>query len=289
MATNINLTYNNKTFKFSNNILKLSPYLEILSNDRESIDEPLTLLKCDDEIFTIFTKWFNKINQLGIVKYDDFNLAEVIFRPRMFKNCSTKLLVNIFNFGFYNQIKLLCDTIAYILRKSIIYKYDNKYYIVTEELTSVDNTVYFRTVELNFILVKMILKFMSYKHFNEQQLDIQKLIEWKEIYVIDYVPFINKLETGSIINDITPYYIKNIDDAPPDVVEYDIKYVVISYNVKKIDSGCEELLSVSHSVQYLGLPDSLTVFDFTSFEFGGEKIKHIVFPRKDIKTPYRLK
>ena len=123
------LTFSNKLYEFSDNILKLSVYLNDLSQYRTDENEPLPLLKYDDEVFKMFEDWFKSL---------DFNFIDKItiidnevYNADYFKTVENSQLLKILNFACYNQITLLVNTVAYVLfNKGHFKKYDDKLFIL---------------------------------------------------------------------------------------------------------------------------------------------------------------
>lgn len=178
------LTYENKVFNFSEEIFKISTYLENIAKDRLNESEPLPLLKCNDEIFNIFTKWFNELKHIGIVKIEN-EIMDVIFKIKLFEELDFKILIELFNFGFYNQIKLLCDTIAFMIsRECKIEIINDKYYVSNNKYTIINNTYYKELLQTHQYLTMMILKNMPCEKYKLQPEILQNLAENTKIELL---------------------------------------------------------------------------------------------------------
>lgn len=82
-----------------------------------------------------------------------------IYYPYYFKQFETKFLIEMFNFGLGNQIKILCNTIAYVLRKSHVLSYENKNYLSNGKLRIIDGKVEHEDFEISYTLFEMINEF----------------------------------------------------------------------------------------------------------------------------------
>lgn len=123
------LKFNNKNYNFPNSILKISTYLNYMYDFRTYENEPLPFLisqnyttLTNQNVFEKFCDWFKLLMIEGITSYDEEELTQrfgqntiLIFKPEFFKDLQFCKLIQIFNFGLNNQIKLLCNTIAYVM------------------------------------------------------------------------------------------------------------------------------------------------------------------------------
>lgn len=174
------LTYNIFTFEFSNNILKISTYLEHLSSQREYSEQPLPLLKCSDTLFNTFEGWFKVVERT----YIKDNSTHQIFYSQFFKNYDLKYLFDIFNFALSNQIQLLCETIAFVIasKNITIVELDDYYYTSANEPIKVNNEIYLKTYLLNATLVRMVAKYMTERQLEKQPKSIQDV---EKIHVVE--------------------------------------------------------------------------------------------------------
>lgn len=200
------LTYSNNTIEFSENILKISTLLEELEKYRSSEEDPLYLDKCNDEIFGIFKEWFNMLENKGVVKQND--KLSIIFEPNFFKSYNIKTLIGIFNFALANQIKILCDTITFVIGlKCDVVKVNEKYFAKNDE----------ECCKLYDFLAIMILKNMKKEHFESLSDSVKELLTFNPKEVIPYSNF-----------EIKEEYIWSVAEDTPKH-----KYCIIPYNLSR--------------------------------------------------------
>lgn len=116
------ITFDNQIHDFDDDLLKLSESLKWLSDGKDSEDEPIPLQKCDDEVFKIFTIWFNELKKIGfeIPKNVSCNKKDVfIFEHNMFMNYNLETLLKLLEFAFMNQIFLLFETMTFVFAELI--------------------------------------------------------------------------------------------------------------------------------------------------------------------------
>lgn len=160
------LLLQNKTFEVSDNILKISTYFDDIAKNRESEVEPIVLINATKKVFEIFFRWFTLLNDY--IRYE--TESTVIFKPEFFEEFDSTELIEIFNFGFHNQIQLLCETVAYVLG--------------------------LRNIELKNLHISlkiMILKNMNEFDFQKQSTDLKNLVHIRP-KVIPYIPFHNNCQ-----------------------------------------------------------------------------------------------
>lgn len=203
----INIKYNNQIKEISENLLKLSVNLKWLSEGKETEEEPIPLMDCDDEIFEIFNIWFNELNKIGIVKIPE-NINKVFtFKFKMFENYDTETLYKLLKFSFSNQINLLLNTIGYVIAlKQKIKQYNDKYYLIIDKQFVVNEclTKQYKTIEIPFVYMNFIKNFhvCSYKKYtdyltNNQKHQIKQTIKNKEPSIINVCPKPRHTKTNS--------------------------------------------------------------------------------------------
>lgn len=111
----IKLLISDKEIEFPEEILKISSYLKYLNDNKEYNEEPIPILNYDKEIFDLFTYWFDKLIKEGIVEYDNDKI-KAFFYEDLFIDLTNEFLEKIFNFALSNQIDLLVQTLAFVLR-----------------------------------------------------------------------------------------------------------------------------------------------------------------------------
>lgn len=212
----VHLIFSNVVKEFSDDVLKISTYLKELAKDRSEIDEPIPLIETNEKIFEIFELWFKELSKQKIVEINlnvhfskfamqHYKLTQndineyaknisIVFKPKLFKKYDLDLLIEIFNFALNNQIKLLCDTIAYVISQKIehIYTNDGKYFLLGDAI--VDGML--KLKEIHYTLMFMILKNMTDKKFDKQEPEIKKLCCSKlerEFLTFDYNEYINNI------------------------------------------------------------------------------------------------
>lgn len=185
------LKFNNIIKEFSDDVFKISTYFNSLDKERSFEEEPIPVILSnkiltDSEIVNIFEKWFKallikKINEEAI------KLDNLIFKSIYFTDYTVEQLIEIFNFAIGNQIKLLCETIAYVISQKInkIYIKNSKYYIINDDIKD-DLTV--NIVELHYSLLLMVLKHMKDSKFDEQITEIKNLLPNHKYFTCNYYP-----------------------------------------------------------------------------------------------------
>lgn len=112
------IIFNNQIYEIDEDLLKLSESLKWISEGKEREDEPIPLQKCDNEIFEIFMKWFNKLKKEGIkILIKKLKCSLFVFKTELFIDYDFNILRKLLEFGFVNQIELLFNTIAYVIYK----------------------------------------------------------------------------------------------------------------------------------------------------------------------------
>lgn len=159
----IELTYDNKIVKVFEHILYVSPYLKSM---HEEYNEPIPLLNANDKIFGAFNSWFEYLCDALCVCHVEEDEHTKIYYPYYFKRFETKFLIEMFNFGLSNQIKILCNTIAYVLRRSNVLSYENKSYL-NNGLKIVNGKIENENFEISYTLFKMINEFKKHE-FNKK-------------------------------------------------------------------------------------------------------------------------
>lgn len=161
--------------KLSDEVFKLSEYFE---NKYESDpDAKITPLECSDVSFEIFRQWFNSILVRGVVNNDNFS---VVYRPEStFEHSKIEELVDLFNFALSNQIKLLKDTVSFVLATKTFKIIDKR---IAFKHTFGDD--FFKTSET---LTNAILKNMLDEKFYKLPLGFRNNI--KRNVVLPYAPF----------------------------------------------------------------------------------------------------
>lgn len=106
----INLLTNNQIIQFSKDILKISDYLDYLYSIRTYEEEPLPLLNYNENLFKIFSEWFEILNKT--LQFDIREQDNNVFKPEFFNDLSINQKIELFNFGLGNQIRILCETLA---------------------------------------------------------------------------------------------------------------------------------------------------------------------------------
>lgn len=185
------IIFNNHIEKFDDKLLKLSESLNFLYEGREDDEEPIPLIDCNEEIFAIFKIWFNELKKVGIIRFPQkiFKHKVFTFKENMFERFNIKILYQILNFSFKNQIFLLFETLSTVIGSKIdastisISSTDDE-----NNYTLTDNDVYTTRYSLDDSTKKSqeISKFYM-KLINKKITDINKKIEYGTEDQIDEV------------------------------------------------------------------------------------------------------
>lgn len=269
----IYLTYNNiEPFEYSKEILKLSDYLEDAFKYCTSPTEPIPLTYYTELTFINFNLWFKELLKYGDIQYYEYKDMISIFNPEFFDYNDISSLIEIFKFAFDNHIRLLSNTIAYVIgsRNIKLLIKDDSYYLIDNKhhlydyLKDYENENFEQikslTYKISLPLLMQILKNTN-KYFSD---DINKLV--KEKYTI--IPYANF--------EIKPNYIYTKDNKykicviPYNVSQYEFKYpmsicdyslltkIVFCDNIETIDDNsfknCTNLETVllSNSITIIG-------------------------------------
>lgn len=133
------IIFNNQIYEIDDGLIKLSDYIKLLYETDPF--EPIPLIKCDEEIFEIFTIWFNELKKVGIVEIPENILRDngvFVFKFKMFMNYDVETLYQLLEFSFGNQIFLLFETISL----AIATKYENEEFKIEqldENYYTIDN------------------------------------------------------------------------------------------------------------------------------------------------------
>lgn len=193
----------------------------------------------NNEISEIYSNWFNELEKVQPKAAKQSDKYAILFKPELFDNLQFQTLINLFEFAYSKQDKLLIDIVAYVISQSIyiIDEIDDKYYINRSN----------RTLEIN--LIKSILAVMSDNKYAKQSINIRKLISYRP-KVLPYANF-----------EIKDEYIHN--DKYDQYRPIPVPYCVIPYSQKSIKhnefSGCSSLSSVI-------LPSSITAIGSGAFD-----------------------
>lgn len=159
------LIFDKSIKEISDDIFKISTYIDDLQRDRKYEDEPIPLLHANEKIYDIFKEWFDILisSRINYISDHPFNVD-------FFKKYNLLTLLEIFEFAIFNHIRIICETIAYLLReKNIkIYNVDDKYYIINGEPEIDNNKLIFESIRLNTSLALMILNHNKPDLYNEE-------------------------------------------------------------------------------------------------------------------------
>lgn len=170
---------NKKTYEISNNLIKLSPYI----NSLFKLGRAIPLSSTTNEIFEIFKEWFEILDKLGINDNLYTNDKILIFYPNFFiqKTKDIATLIKIYELGIFNQIDLLVNTILFILARDYL---ENQ--TILPQL--LENKVYF----INLLSKKNYNGEISFK-YDESDLtgiEFENIKNIKNKVIINYHPYI---------------------------------------------------------------------------------------------------
>lgn len=209
----LKLLIENEEVNFSVDILHISPILKTLSEDRTSIDEPIPILNSSKNTFEIFTNWFKTLYEIDFRQdtselYDDNPLSEnfpfkVIYKPDFFKNYDIKTLIELFNFGFYNQIKFFVNTVVYVLstkNMKLIYN-SNKIYIIDFSQQEIINgcVIVNKIYEIFPLLLKLITDYFPDSKFDKLQEELKQLTCREENVIYNLTDCVNNYDLNNSI------------------------------------------------------------------------------------------
>lgn len=210
------LTFSNKNVNFSDEIFKISTILDELAKYRIDENEPIPVFDIDDEIFEIFSEWFNDLNEVGIVKLDNITFKNpILFEPEFFTH-DMKTLIKLYNFGLSTQIKILCDTIAYVISlRNIWFEYEDSKIILKYNFQNKQ----FQKINLSASLTISILNNLDIKKINRLDFNIKSLLKEKTKAAIPYTNYINEITEDDIIYDVCGQKVSK------GIVTYDNKFI----------------------------------------------------------------
>ena len=256
------ITFNNKTIEYSDDILNISTYIKDCIKYKTDINEPIILIgKFSDRIFNLFDNWFQEFRKIKFKKYTETYDIVFIFKPEIFYNLDIQTLLDLFNFGLGNQIKLLCETITYVLGNMNLKLCDlyNKYFIYCPEQ---DHKLY----PIHIVLAMMILKHMTNKNYNIQEDKIKKLIKYNKLKIIEYNSYSDQITNKNIFRGSKLGYENE-------------KYYGINYGLKYIR---DEAFGNCRNMKYIEIPTTITRIGKSVFEYC-KNLTNIIIPNSIVK------
>lgn len=205
---------------FPDEILKISTYLK----------DGVEIKNYDKKIFKIFTNWFNLLKNEGIKTFDLD--VDVIFKPDFFKVYDEETLKNILKFADENEIKILSNTIKYILGdlENFVINYTNYIDTLTNE-----NIYRNKPIEKNieFVVVPLNVRTIEYRAFCDS--DLKNICMHDNIYSIeDYAFYNTKIQKIKIPENV--YIIKSFTFANCK----NLKTVILPNSLIKIENNAFE-------------------------------------------------
>lgn len=242
--------------------MNISTYIKDCIKYRTDIDEPIIIIgKFSDEIFNLFDNWFQEFRKIKFNKYTETRDIIFIFKLEIFYNLDIQTLIDLFNFGLANQIKLLCETITYVLGNMNLKlcELHNKYFICCQEQ---DHKLY----PIHIILIMMILKHMTIKNYKIQDDTIKNLIHYNKLKIIEYNSYSDQITDKNIFRGTKIKYENE-------------EYYGINYGLKHIR---DYAFGNCKNMKYIEIPITTTQIGKSSFAYC-KSLTNIVIPNSIIK------